>query len=175
VPIQFQTSDYDGSPTLVAAGVGGVNLGFDGQGIGYNLIKQRYDCLRGKPLLNPQESCTGEDSEPLSLIVLEGGVHTDHVAVPFVPRTNWSISLASDYAADWLNCHVKRNDGACGAAVASRPHLSRAFASEQDPDGPAGPSGSLCIQVPDRANLNQTPPDFLESWILGNPVFDCVP
>ncbi|MGH7822036.1 MAG: hypothetical protein ACREQ9_19920, partial [Candidatus Binatia bacterium] len=42
VPIQFQTSDYDGSPLLVGPTVGGINLGQQGSGIGYTLIKQRY-------------------------------------------------------------------------------------------------------------------------------------
>ena len=46
VPIQFQTSDYDGSPTLIGPEVGGVDLGFSGGGIGYAQMKPLYDQLR---------------------------------------------------------------------------------------------------------------------------------
>ncbi len=162
VPIQFQTSDYDGSPLLAGPTVFGVSLGFNGEGIGYSEVKKRYDQLRD----------SGEGDGPMALLVLEGGVHTDHAAVPFVPRTPWSISLASDYAADWLNCHARSNPEACGRAISPRDHLSRAFASEQDPDGPAGVSKSLCIQVPDEASLNQTPQDFVSAY-TGTPIFDC--
>ena len=163
VPIQFQTSDGDGSPLLVTPKLGGVTLGMNGQGIGYELIKERYDQLRA----------TREPS-PLSLIVLEGGTHTDHVNVPYVPRTHWANALAADYAADWLNCHVKTDAAACAGAVAPRPHLSRTYASEQDPDGPAGPSASRCITVPDAATLSQSPQDFLAA-ASGSPVYDCTP
>ena len=163
VPIQFQTSDGDGSPLFVIPKVGGVNLGSEGNGIGYELIKQRYDMLRAT-----------KDPSPLSLIVLESGAHTDHVDVPFVPRTNWANSLAGDYAADWLNCHVQGIPAACATAVSARPHLSRVYASEQDPDGPDGSSPSRCIVVPDAASLNQRPDEFVTSS-RGSPKYDCTP
>jgi X-Pro dipeptidyl-peptidase-like protein len=163
VPIQFQTSDGDGSPLLLLPKVAGVNLGFNGQGIGYELIKERYDQLRAT-----------REAGPLSLIVLEGGVHTDHVNVPLVTRTNWANALAADYAAAWINCYVKGDAAACAAAIAPRPHLSHAYASEQDPDGPAGPSASRCITVPDGATLNETPQDFLAAE-TGSPRYDCKP
>jgi hypothetical protein len=163
VPIQFQTSDGDGSPALVVPKVLGMNLGQGGSGIGYELIKERYDQLRA----------TAEPA-PLSLIVLEGGAHTDHVDVPFVPRTFWANALAADYGADWLNCHVRGDAAACAAAVSPRPHLSRIYASEQDPDGPAGSSASRCITVPDAWSLNQGPQEILAAQ-SGSPVYDCTP
>jgi hypothetical protein len=168
VPIQFQTSDYDGSPALVGPTVLGVNLGnpdpnTEPQGIGYHTIKQAYDDLRET-----------DGSGALSLIVLEGGVHTDHVAVPMITRTLWANSLAVDYAADWFNCHIGNRPAACGGAISDRPHLSRAFASEQDPDGPAGAEDSLCIRIPDQASLNQTPEELIAA-LNGQPPYDCVP
>jgi hypothetical protein len=163
VPIQFQTSDGDGSPLLVAPKVAGVTLGQGGAGIGYELIKERYDQLR-----------TTTDPAPLSLVVLEGGAHTDHVNVPFVPRTLWANALAADYAADWLNCYVRGDAAACAGAVSARPHLSRIYASEQDPDGPAGPSLSRCITVPDAWSLHQGPQDIIAA-LSGSPVYDCTP
>jgi hypothetical protein len=101
-------------------------------------------------------------------------VHTDHVAVPDITRTLWANALAGDYAADWLNCHVKADAAACDGAATARPHLSRAFASEQDPDGPSGPTDSLCVTIPDRASLNQEPQDFVSAY-TGTPVYDCAP
>jgi dienelactone hydrolase len=175
VPIQFQTSDYDGSPLLVGPTAFGVNLGQDGDGIGYKLIKQKYDALRAAA--NPAEPGA------MSLIVLEGGVHTDHVAVPFVTRTLWSNHLAGEYAVAWLDMHVG-GAGNYWATITSSSgrleHLSRAFASEEDPDGPAGGSAgqlgalndpSYCIQVPDRASLNQDPDDFAARY-AGHPELD---
>jgi pimeloyl-ACP methyl ester carboxylesterase len=169
VPLQFQTSDYDGSPALIGPTVFGIDLGnpdpsSPGEGIGYHLIKSRYNALRNGTSINEKAA--------LSLIVLEGGVHTDHVAVPYVTRTLWSNSLASDYAADWLNCHVKGDSGACGDAIFARPHLSRAFASEQVPTASRGMTASLCIQKPDRASLNQDPQAFVSAY-AGTPVYDC--
>ena len=163
VPIQFQTSDGDGSPLLVTPKLAGVDLGMNGQGIGYELIKARYDQLRST-----------QEPGALSLIVLEGGVHTDHVDEPYVPRTNWANALAADYAADWLNCYVKGDAPACARAVSARPHLSRVYASEQDPDGPAGPSLSRCITVPTQGSLNQKPLAFIAAE-TGSPRYDCTP
>jgi hypothetical protein len=163
VPLQFQTSDGDGSPAFVLPKVAGVNLGANGQGIGYELIKERYDQLRAT-----------SDPSPLSLIVLEGGTHSDHVDAPYVPRTNWGNPLAADYAADFLNCYVRGISAACAGAVSARPHLSRSYASEQDPDGAAGPSPSRCITVPDAGAIGQRPQDFLAAE-TGSPVYDCTP
>jgi len=160
VPIQFQTSDFDGAPELVGPTVFGLNLGMNGEGIGYNLIKQRYDALRDDPTR----------SAPMELVVLEGGVHTDHVDVSVVPRTMWANSVASDYAAAWLKCYAAGDANACAGAIAPLEHISRAFASEQVP---AGTAESQCIRVPDRASLNQPPADFLSAYVDGKPVCDC--
>ncbi|HUE39618.1 MAG TPA: alpha/beta hydrolase, partial [Candidatus Binatia bacterium] len=160
VPIQFQTSDFDGSPLLVGPTVLGVDLGEAGSGIGYNLIKQRYDQLRDDP---------GRVA-PMELVVLEGGVHTDHVDVSVVPRTMWANSLASDYAASWLRCYAAGDAAGCAGAIVARDHLSRAFASEQVA---AGSAESQCIRVPDRASLNQPPADFLSAYVDQKPVCDC--
>jgi hypothetical protein len=46
VPLQLQTSDFDGSPTLIGPTIGGVDLGTTGDGIGYSAMKPTYDQLR---------------------------------------------------------------------------------------------------------------------------------
>ena len=163
VPIQFQTSDGDGSPTLLGPKVLGVSPGSGNSGIGYEPMKALYDELR-----------TTNDPAPMSFIVMEGGSHTDHVNVPYVPRTFWANALAADYAADWLNCYVSGDATACAGAVAPRPHLSRIYASEHDPDGPDGPSDSRCITVPDAWSLNQGPQEIV-AGLSGSPVYDCTP
>jgi len=161
VPLQFQTSDYDGSPAFVVPTVLGVNLGGGSDGIGYNLIKQKYNELRD------DEARTA----PIELVILEGGVHVDQSAVPVIPRTNWSIQLSSDYSADWMRCHLAGSADACATALEAREHISRAFASEH---APAGSTESQCIRVPDRAILNQPPADFLAAYAEDKHVCDCV-
>jgi pimeloyl-ACP methyl ester carboxylesterase len=159
VPIQFQTSDYDGSPILVGPTVFGADLGEGNSGIGYNLIKQLYDELKA-----------GSHDE-MELVVLEGGVHTDHVDVSVVPRTMWANAVASDYAADWLKCHLDGDSAACAASrERGDHHLSRAFASEYA----SASNQSECITVPDRAILNQPPADFVAAY-SGKHVCDCAP
>jgi hypothetical protein len=168
VPTQFQTSDYDGSPLLVTGDLFGLNLGFRGQGIGYKVIKERYDSLRD----------ARKGGGALALVVFEGGVHTDSVDVPYVPRTIWANAIAGDEAQAWLDCYVRGDPSACADTTSATPggidHLSKSFASEEDADGPAGPSPSRCIVVPTEANLNQTPIAFLKAE-TGHPVYDCVP
>jgi len=110
----------------------------------------------------------------LSLVVFESGTHTDHVNEPFVPRTNWANALAADYAADWLNCYVRGDAAACAGAISARPHLSRVYASEQDPDGPTGASPSRCIAGPDAWSINQRPQDMVAA-ASGSPPYDCTP
>ena len=164
VPTQFQTSDYDGSPLLVGPSILGlgvsVSSGGNGSSIGYNAMKQTYNLQRD------DETRTA----PMELVILEGGVHTDHTAVPYVPRTNWAIQVASDYGADWFRCHIVGAAEACAAAVSDRPHISRAFASEHVA---AGSDESQCIRVPDRAILNQPPADFLAAYAENKHVCDC--
>ena len=166
VPIQFQTSDYDGSPILVGPTVLGLSLGEGSSGIGYHLIKRRYNTLRDD----------AGRRQPIELVILEGGVHTDHAATPDITKTIWAIRLASAYAADWLNCHVKdggdTNAPSCIAATGSRVHLSRALASEQAPATATGPASSRCLTIPDRAILNQPPLDFVNA-LSGKSVCDC--
>lgn len=163
VPTQLQTSDGDGSITLTGPKLLGVALGAGSQGIGYEPMKSLYDDLRAT-----------NDPAPLSLMVMESGSHTDHVNVPFVPRTFWANALSADYAADWLNCWVRGIASACTASVTPRPHLSRIYASEVDPDGPDGPSDSGCITIPDAWSLNQGPAEIV-AGLQGSPVYDCTP
>jgi hypothetical protein len=139
VPLQIQTSDFDGSPTLVGPGVAGVSLGAQGYGIGYYPIKEMLDRV------------TPAASNDASLVVFEGGVHTDSVAVPYVPRTLWSTHLASHYAGSWFDCYIKGDEAACAAAAAGAPHLSEAFGSELDLGGPGGWS---CLATPTMMSLN---------------------
>jgi pimeloyl-ACP methyl ester carboxylesterase len=176
VPIQFQTADGDGSPTLfLLPGIFGITISGEDDAIGPQLTKERYDRLRR------QDPPSGDGA--LSLIVLEGGSHADWAAYPVMPRSLSAITVAGDYAANWLDCHVKGDGGACDRA-STRPgglgptddpgadHLSRAFASEHDPDGPSGGDGSRCIKVPDQAHLNLDPAAFLAA-LGGAPPFDC--
>jgi dienelactone hydrolase len=143
VPLQLQTSDHDGSPygptVLQANGEG------QGEGIGYTRHKQGYDAIR-----------EGRGRGAVSLIVLEGGTHTDFIDQPFIFKTPWANYVAGHYAQAWFDCHVKRARAACVAGTRPIPHLSRSFASEQDPDGP-GPRPSRCIAVPDQWSLAQDP------------------
>ena len=164
VPVQLQTFDYDGSPAFIVPAAFGTFLGFGSQGIGYPPMKRVYDEMRA----------SGQGHNAVSFVVMEGGVHTDHVDQIFVPRTLWGISVAGDYAQAWLDCHVAGIASACATAASPAPHLSRGFASEIDADGPAGPGPSRCIRAPDQAMLNQAPRDFVAA-MRGQPAYDCVP
>ncbi len=141
VPLQLQTSDFDGSPTLVGPGVGGVYLGALGQGIGYYPIKEMLDRLHPSA------------PHATSLVVFEGGVHTDHARVPYVPRTLWATQLASHYAGEWFDCHIRDGiNGSCAAATSAMGHLSEAFGSEDH--GPAPAATAHCIKAPSVMSLN---------------------
>jgi hypothetical protein len=165
IPIQFQEADYDGSPTLGGPGVGGIPLGNPNYGgIGYQATKNTYDQLR----------TSHQGSSALSLVVLEGGTHLSWVDTPFATKATWSLAVSGDAALDFIDCHARDNADACQRAASPRPRLSRAFASEQDVDGPAGPARSRCITVPDQANLNQFPTDFVQAE-TGHPVYTCTP
>lgn len=146
VPLQLQTSDFDGSPTLLGPGVGGVSLGGMGQGIGYYPIKDMLDRLRGPA-----------PASDLSLVVFEGGVHTDHVRVPYVPRTLWSTHLASHYAGAWFDCYINGDGGACAETTGGVAHLSQAFGSEAYTSG--DPTG-VCIAEPTVMSLNYDAQDL---------------
>jgi dienelactone hydrolase len=163
VPIEFVTSDYDGSPTTILPGVFGVNLGGRGEGIGYRLIKQTYDAVRRT-----------HDPAPVALSVLEGGVHIDFADEPPLFRTTWSLGMAGSIALDWFDCWVKGSAAACTRTHEPQEHLSKVFATEMDADGPAGPDPSRCIVVPTEAALSQQPKDFVEAE-TGHPVYNCTP
>ncbi|HEY3844533.1 MAG TPA: hypothetical protein VGL48_14870, partial [Acidimicrobiales bacterium] len=162
VPIQFQTSDFDGSPSLIGPAVAGVDLGVGGNGIGYADMKPLYDQLRST---NSQSA--------LSMIVLEGGVHTDFIDTPFITRTPWSLAVSAHYATSWLGCFLDDDPIACLTAVVPVPHLSSSFASEATPAGPQ-PRTSRCLTVPTHASLNDSPTDLLPA-LGGHPVYSCTP
>jgi hypothetical protein len=164
VPIQFQTSDYDGSPLLIGPTVGGVDFGTSGNGIGYADMKPLYDQLRTK----------GPGTSALSMIVLEGGVHTDFIDTPFITRTPWSLAVSAHYATAWMGCFLDDQFLSCLDAVSPVAHLSSSFASEAAPPGGPLPHVSRCITVPTTASLNDSPSQLLDAE-EGHPDFNCVP
>jgi pimeloyl-ACP methyl ester carboxylesterase len=161
VPVQFQTSDFDGSPTLIGPAVAGVDFGAAGSGIGYADMKPLYDQLRA----------SGPGNAALELIVLEGGVHTDFIDTPFITRTPWSLAVSSHYATTWMGCYLSDNPSDCFTAITPVPHLSSSFASEASPGGP-DPRPSDCITVPTTASLNDPPSQFISSE-EGSPLYNC--
>lgn len=161
VPIELITSDYDGSPTTILPEVAGIELAGAGEGIGYHSMKAGYDTLRKT-----------KDPGPLSLLVLEGGVHEDFVSQPPIFRTTWSLGMSAWYLTAWMDCYVKGVGSACLRARRPMPHLSRAYASEQDPDGPAGPQPSWCVTIPTEAVLSMTPREFVAAE-SGKPIYNC--
>jgi dienelactone hydrolase len=163
VPTQFVTADYDGSPTTVVPGLLGVELNGQGEGIGPHAIKKLYDQLRAT-----------KGRAPLSLIIIEGGSHEDVADQPPILQTPWSLGLAGWYTTAWFDCWVKGQASACTRAHTALPHLSKAFASEFDADGPIGPLPSRCIVVPTEASLNMTPQEFASAE-SGKPVYNCRP
>ncbi len=164
VPIQFQTSDFDGSPTLVGPAVGGLDLAFSDSGIGYQVIKPLYDQLR----------TTGPGTSALSLLVFEGGVHTDFIDTPFITRTQWSLALSAHYATAWLGCFLQHDFASCLTAVMPSDHLSSSFASEVTPAGGSLPRASRCITVPTTPSLAETPTEF-GAALAGHPDYNCTP
>jgi hypothetical protein len=132
-----------------------------GEGLGYSFHKERYDALRAQA-----------ERRALSLIVLEGGSHTDFIDQPFIVRTLWALDVAGHYLQAWMDCHVRGRASACRAAAAPYHHLSRSFASEIDLDG-GGPGPSRCIRVPDQWSLAQSPQGMAEA-ITEGPAYDCV-
>jgi hypothetical protein len=164
VPIQFQTSDFDGSPTLVGPAVGGIDFGSAGSGIGYEQIKPLYDHLRS----------SGPGTSALSLIVLEGGVHTDFTDTPFITRTPWALAVSAHYATAWLGCFLQDDGPDCLTASMPAAHLSSSFASEITPPGGPLPRASHCITVPTTPSLAETPSQF-GAALSGHPDYNCTP
>lgn len=154
VPTQAQTSDQDiPGPDPVAE-----FSAYDGPAGS----KQWYDKLRG----------TGKGGGAVQLIVMEGGVHIDQSNVALIPRSPWTLGLSAAYQRDHFDCHLRGDSAACARAVAPRPHLSRATASEYDPDGPAGRAPSYCTTVPDSFSVGD--PLALGN-LLGRPSYTCTP
>jgi hypothetical protein len=164
VPLQFQTSDFDGSPSLLGPAVAGEDLSFGDGGIGYAQMKPLYDQLRA----------SGPGTSALSLIVLEGGVHTDFIDTPFITRTPWSLAVSAHYATAWLDCYLGDNPASCLGAVAPVAHLLTSFASEVAPPTGPLPHPSRCITVPTTASLDDPLPQLGDA-LQGHPDFTCIP
>lgn len=155
VPFQMQTADLD----IPGSRLTGTAL-TDGP-LG---VKAYYDDLRA--------GRRGRGA--LEMIVVESGSHGDTTNAGMTPHAPWSAAVSTAYAADWFGCHLQHRAAACARAARPRPHLSRAVASEQDGDGPAGPQPSRCLVVPSAATLGQAldPPALLRS-LAGRPPSDC--
>ena len=93
---------------------------------------------------------------------------------PPIFRTTWSLGLGGWYLSAWMDCWVKGLAAACVRARTPMPHLSKAYASEQDPDGPLGPQPSWCMTVPTEAVLSMTPQEFVAAE-AGKPPYNCKP
>ncbi|MGH9137538.1 MAG: alpha/beta hydrolase family protein [Acidimicrobiales bacterium] len=176
VPVQAQTADLD------IPGVTADNFGSnvtDGP-LG---TKAWYEELRA----------SGDGDGMLQLLIQEGGSHGDTSNIPGAPHAVWAWGWSTGYFVDFLSCTVLDHGDACGRAIAPRTGLSRAYASEYDPDGAAGPSPSRCINIPDRASLLQltaplqplgglqpgspgsTSPTAFVDGLLGAPGYTCEP
>lgn len=158
VPIQAQTADLDLPGVTATNGFGHTN--------GPIGTKDWYEKLRA----------TKQGSGALDLIVIESGSHGDTTNLSALPRVAWSQHLTTYYAFNFLDCHVRADSTACDRSRSPQPHLSRAVASEYDPDGPAGSSPSRCITIPDKSTLEQ----LLDPWSLlwglaGQPLYTCTP
>jgi hypothetical protein len=108
------------------------------------------------------------------MMVLEGGVHTDFIDTPYVPRTSWALAVSAHYAIAWLGCFLKGQYWSCLNAVKAVPHLSSSFASEVAPPGGPLPHASHCITVPTTASLNDSPSQLLNAE-QGHPAYSCQP
>ncbi|WP_157554939.1 hypothetical protein [Nocardia crassostreae] len=166
IPIQFQTADFD-IPVPAAFAVTNTPNGIVDATDGPIGNKDLYDYLRGER----------RGDSPLMFLTYEGGSHGDSINWPGVPRNVISPWLSTSYAVDWFGCYGRADvdQSACDALRQPRQGLSRAFATEYSPQGPAGPS--LCVTVPDRATLIQAvyrPADFIQNnW--GTAEYDCTP
>lgn len=138
VPVQAQTADLD-IPGVTADNAG-LNL-TDGP-LG---TKAWYEELRA----------SGRGTGMLQLLIQEGGSHGDSSNIPGAPHAVWAWSWSTSYFVDFLSCHAQGDAAACQRVIEPRFGLSRAYASEYDADGAAGPGPSRCMTVPDRASLEQ--------------------
>lgn len=96
-------------------------------------------------------------ARPVGVVIIEGGVHTDHVDQAYIASTTWGIAVTERYALAFLDCHARGLTDRCGPIGQVSPHLSRAFATQYDPDG-SGPAANVCVQAPDQASLGQEVP-----------------
>lgn len=146
VPTLMVTGDLDGIP-LVAPAVLGQGWADDHQ--------RMFSALRRQA-----------PARAVGVVVIEGGMHTDHVDQAFIPSTTWGIAVTERYAISWLDCHVRGQRSACRSVLQTSPHLSRAFPSQVDPDG-SGPAANVCLQAADQASLGHEP-DALVAALLGD-------
>jgi pimeloyl-ACP methyl ester carboxylesterase len=137
VPFLTVSGDLDGLP-LVAPALLGAGWGDDAE--------RMYATLRGQTA--PQSA--------VGVIIIEGGMHTDHIDQPPIGSTRWGLAVTERYAIPWLDCHVRGKATRCAALGEASPHLSRAYASQIDLDG-SGPQSNICLQAPDQASLGQEP------------------
>ncbi|MFI9503996.1 hypothetical protein [Nocardia sp. NPDC052566] len=168
VPTQLQTADFD-IPALGAYSFTSEPNGLVDTTDGPIGTKEYYD--------NTRRGENGPGNSPLMFITYEGGSHGDSINWPGVPRNVISPWLSTTYAVDWFQCYGRADtdQSACDALRQPLPGLSRAFATEYSPQGPAGPS--LCVTIPDRATLIQAvlrPADYVQNnW--GPAKYDCTP
>ena len=162
VPVQAQTADLD------LPGVTADNFGLNATD-GPLGTKAWYDQLR----------TSGRGDGMLQLIIIEGGSHGDTSNIPGAPHATWAWALSTGYLVDFLSCTVQHDPGACHRTTTARPHLSQAYASEDDPDGAAGPSPSRCMTIPTKPSLEMaldpTNPAHLAAGVLGSPPYTCTP
>jgi hypothetical protein len=137
VPLLMVTGDLDGIP-LVAPAVLGQGWADDHE--------RMFTTLRQQA---PPQRAVG-------VVVIEGGIHTDHVDQAFIGSTKWGIAVTERYALAFLDCHAGGVSGRCAQLSEVSPHLSRAFATQYDPDGSGG-AANVCVQAPDQASLGQDP------------------
>lgn len=140
VPVLMVSGDLDGVP-LVAPAVLGSGWADDHERMFATLRRQA----------RPQ---------PVGVVIIEGGVHTDHVNQAYIASTTWGIAVTERYALAFLDCHARGLTGRCAQLGQTSPHLSRAFATQYDPDG-SGAAANVCVQAPDQASLGHDAPILL--------------
>jgi alpha-beta hydrolase superfamily lysophospholipase len=136
-PVLMVSGDLDGVP-LVAPAVAGTGWADDHE--------RMYATLRHQA-----------PAQPVGVVIIEGGVHTDQVDQPYIAATTWGIAVAERYTLAFLDCHARGVAGRCAPLGQTSPHLSRSFATQYDPDG-SGAAANVCVQAPDQASLGQEVP-----------------
>ncbi|MGQ0831082.1 MAG: hypothetical protein ACT4OV_05335 [Microthrixaceae bacterium] len=139
VPMLMVSGDLDGTP-LVAPALAGQGWADDHE--------RMYHTLRADP-----------GSKAVAVVIIEGGVHTDQVDQVYIASTTWGLAVTERYTLAFLGCHALGRSADCDRVGTPMPHLSRAFATQSDPDG-HGSLGNICVQEPDQASLGQDPEAF---------------